>query len=186
MTLYRIQLLDCAANALKEAGTLAENRVYTARSWPTTPILYPAIILQAPLDHAQSTGKTAVSFSRTVSLAIRAQVCFQLQGDGTPTPDIPLAAKSEMALHILTEQIEAVLLTHIPLMAMVEEVSSLSTEVLFDSSSAQPVAEARMRMDLLFSQTYSSGGEPVERIMTSIRESDYYQNFIKNHCPSYC
>lgn len=68
-------LRDAAVAALKAANTLAGQRVYSPRDWPTWNGIHPAIIVRTPDESAQSLGPVGVpTFNTTITLAISGRV----------------------------------------------------------------------------------------------------------------
>lgn len=64
-------LRDAAVAALKAANTLAGQRVYSPRDWPTWNGIHPAIIVRTPNESAQSLGPVGVpTFNTTITLTI--------------------------------------------------------------------------------------------------------------------
>ena len=159
MTLYRVLLREEAARALRAANTIAGPNVFTARSWPIRPEALPMIQLQVLADHAESWGAAQPGYTRTAGLLVTARVEF-----GTP-------AEGEDLLDTITEQIETTLMLDTALQAMLEQVSTIQTELAFDSGSGQQIGTARMRFDLQYPQTYAPSGVPLARINASIRDA---------------
>lgn len=156
MTLYRERLREEAARALREANTLAGPNVFTARSWPILASALPMIQLQTLADFSESVNRSAPSFKRTVGLLVTAKVEF-----GTP-------AEGELLLDAITEQIEMTLMLDVALMAMVQQVAVIQTELAFDSNAGEQIAVARMRFDLEFNQSYVPSGVPLAEINMQI------------------
>ena len=158
MSLYRVALREEAARALRAAGTLAGENVFTARSWPLTTASLPAIFLQVLQDDAESLNRSAPLFRRTASLMINAQVAYTRPGEG------------ESLLDAFCEQIEMTIMLDVALQKMVQQVSRMRTELSFDSTTSSQVGTARMLFDLEFSQTFRPSGVPLTSITAQIKD----------------
>ncbi|GBQ92099.1 hypothetical protein AA23498_1366 [Acetobacter nitrogenifigens DSM 23921 = NBRC 105050] len=161
MTLYRAELREMAVDALKAANTIAGPNVFSARSLPVTDEALPALYLQVPDDDGVSDGRSAPSFTRTATLAIRGYVAA-----GTPE-------KSELVLEHLAEQIELALMTSVPLMAAVQQVSFLRTQMLVSSDTGQHKGELRMLLGLEYTETYPLPGTPLTGITGQIEATGH-------------
>lgn len=72
---------DAAVFALVQADTLAAERVYSPRDWPTAESILPAIIVRTPNDSGESLGRFGPpSFTTTVMLSIAGRVKAATEG----------------------------------------------------------------------------------------------------------
>lgn len=162
--LYRVMLREEAARALRAAGTLAGLNVWTARSLPIKANALPMIQLQVLADLAESWGRNAPGFTRTAGLLVTAKVAFKTAADGT-------SAEGETALDTICEQIEMTLMQDTQLQRLIQQVSTIETELAFDSTGADQIAVARMRFDLEYPQTFEPVGEPLTAINMQIADA---------------
>lgn len=159
--LYRVQLREEAARALRAANTLAGPNVWTARSLPTTAAACPMIQLQVLADTAESWGRNQPGFTRTAGLLVTARVAFKTDAVGT-------SSQGENLLDAFAEQIETTLMLDTALQRLVQQVSTIDTEMAFDSTGADQIATLRMRFDLEYPQTYEPIGEPLAAVNLQI------------------
>ncbi|AQS88268.1 hypothetical protein AA101099_1776 [Neoasaia chiangmaiensis NBRC 101099] len=152
MTLYRSDLREMAAQALRDADTLAGENVFTARSWPVTPAALPTIQLQVPEDDGESMGRSAQGFTRVANLAIRAKVL-----GGTPE-------KAELTAEVIGEQIEMALMCSAALQEAIQQVTHLRSSLVIDSSGRNHIAELRILMGLEYSEYFPPPGTPLAEI----------------------
>jgi hypothetical protein len=66
----RRELQKLAMQALLDAGTLARDRVFEPRDWPTRPDMLPALLVQAPRDRKLPLYPGMLAFTTTVSLVV--------------------------------------------------------------------------------------------------------------------
>ncbi|NHN83664.1 hypothetical protein GOB93_03290 [Acetobacter musti] len=155
MALYRARLRELAAEALLNS-TIAEDRVFTARSWPITPADTPAIYLQIPDDEMTSTGRNAGDFVRVSDLAIRGAVC-----GGTP-------GKCQLLLEAMAEQIELSLMYSVEFQSALSQISYLRTNFVVSSEAAEHIGELRMLAGLEYFESYPPIGAPLREITGKI------------------
>ena len=74
MTPYRVILREAAAAVLLNAGTMAGQKIYTARSLPSTIEDLPNVYLQVPIDQGTSLGRSQPGFRRVAYLQIEGRV----------------------------------------------------------------------------------------------------------------
>ncbi|MGK0736993.1 ATP-binding protein [Yokenella regensburgei] len=86
-------------SALK-GQTLAEDRVYSPRDWPTTSPDYPVLLVQTPYDEKQSMGRNAPQFTSVTTIRISGRV-ETFDGD-----ELDGAMRAEVVLETLREQID--------------------------------------------------------------------------------
>ncbi|GBQ23135.1 hypothetical protein AA12717_1403 [Gluconacetobacter sacchari DSM 12717] len=152
MTLYRVELREAAAKALVDAATMAGQRVFTACTMPSRPADLPNIYVQSPTDRAESLNRGPPQFVRTGLIVVIARV------------SAASGPEAEVALDILTEQIELAILTNGPLMRMITQVSSLETGIRVNAETSPVIGEARMDFTMEWIETYpmqSAGAAPV-------------------------
>ncbi len=135
--LYRAMLRDIAADVLRRAQTLAGDRVYTPRDWPTVQC-YPCILVDCLNDRKESLGQQPPAFTATTTLNVNARV--EAQGVG-PARD---------ACEQLCDQIECALLTCQPLLKHIQQGSSIETVMELDATGRVHIADLRMALELQY------------------------------------
>lgn len=156
MGLVRAGLRELAAAALKNT-TLAGDRVFTARSWPITPLELPALSLQTPDDSAENLATGSAFFRRVATLAIRGRVAGE-------TP-----AKAELLAEDLANQIEWALLTDLTFMNSVESINGFQSAITISSETEDHIGELRMLMSIQYPQEFDPSGRPLREVDGTIQ-----------------
>lgn len=139
MTLYRDQLVEAVVSALLAANTLAGERVYSNRNWPTVIQGLPVIRVKGIYERKQSLLRGSPQFTTTSTIA----VFIQTTGD--------TEAAAELAGATICEQIEqAVIAGNSPVDQMVQQFSAVETEIRSSSEGEQPIAEILLKIDCEF------------------------------------
>lgn len=144
--LYRIELRNLCQSVLKNAGTLAGNRVFQVLAWPTTLQNTPAIYVAAPQDSATSTGKAAGDYTRTTTV----QTFAVLSGR-----DMELL---QQQADTLAEQIELAIMTSQELLSSVMQISSFHSLTELSAEQSVYTASITTIFDLDYVETYPRTG----------------------------
>ncbi|MFK3911369.1 ATP-binding protein [Enterobacter cancerogenus] len=80
--------------------TLADDRVYSPRDWPTRSPDYPVLLVQTPYEEKQSMGRNAPQFTTVTTIRISGRV------EAFDGESLDGAARAEVALEQLREQID--------------------------------------------------------------------------------
>lgn len=164
MTPYRVILREAAAAVLLNAGTMAGQKIYTARSLPSTIEDLPNIYLQVPIDQGTSLGRSQPGFRRVAYLQIEGRVT-----GGTP-------AKVEDTLDLLAAQIEYALMQDASFQAQIQQVTEIDTRLSIDSSGSRHLGVVTIRMGLEFDEYYQANGPALTEItgtMTANGNTDF-------------
>lgn len=157
MTLYRVLLKQAAQKALLSANTFAGQSVIVDRSLPATSDKLPAIILTTPRDSASSSGRNPEGFTRVTTLAVR----------GLLTGNTPEEAGQKIDL--FAEQIELALMLDTALQSMITQVTSLETETMLNSQTAEHTGEVRMLLGLEYMEYYPATGTPLTELVGDVQ-----------------
>lgn len=152
MIFRRRHLQALAVAALQRAGTLAGEKVFPARTWPTMGADLPALLVHVPRDEKQSLGRGAPQFDTAMHLMVIGRV---------------QAARSQVEADIerLAEQIEDAILTDRELIAELQQVLGVQVEVTVTSEAKQHVGEAALTFTCEVFQCWEPPpGEPLERL----------------------
>ncbi|MBV0888135.1 hypothetical protein KTQ54_06225 [Komagataeibacter oboediens] len=164
MTPYRVILREAAAAILLNAGTMAGQKIYTARSWPSSIDDLPNVYLQVPIDQGTSFGRAQPGFRRVAYLLIEGRVT-----GGTP-------GKVEDTLDLLSAQIEYALMQDAGFQAQIQQVTEIDTRISIDSSGSRHLGTVTIRMGLEFTEYYEVTGTPLTEIngtMTANGDDDF-------------
>ncbi|WP_233872497.1 hypothetical protein [Paraburkholderia adhaesiva] len=135
--LYRAGLRDMAADVLRRAQTLAAERVYTPRDWPTTQC-YPCILVDCLNDRKESLGQQPPAFTATATLEVNAR------------SEADTAGAARAACEDLCDQIECALLTCQPLLKHIQQGSGIETVMELSATGRRHIADLRMSLELQY------------------------------------
>jgi len=140
-----LDLLNDSHNAIVDAGTDAEDRVYKPGDWPSQPGGYPIIKMRLLAENRQSiSGSTAPEFTTTATIRFVGEVSEPAQLDDLG------AAAAEAALWKLKRQIDVAVVNSYPLMKRIQNIPSIRAQLAFNSEGATHLAGIQLDMDLEF------------------------------------
>ena len=149
--MLRRDLRELVKTALLDAGTDAGRKVYTPRDWPTVTGQYPNILIQTPKETKISKGRFAPAFDTTVHVAITGRV------------EAGTAEKAEDLADTLADQIELAILTNYDLIKVLQQFSSVETDVLVSAEGEMHIGEVQMMVAIEVFQEF----DPIESTLTS-------------------
>ncbi|MEI7411063.1 ATP-binding protein [Pectobacterium aroidearum] len=138
----RLLVIDALKNK-----TVAENRVYSPRDWPTSEDMYPAILVQTPIDVKNSLGRNAPQFNTVTTV----RVTGRLQELDDETEDNG-ALKAEESLEALREQIERALINSYELTRQTQQFVQIRSTIDVDASGEGHMAQLLMELDIEYYQ----------------------------------
>jgi hypothetical protein len=139
-------LLAAAVAALKGA-TLAEDRVYSALTWPTTVAKYPLIYCKTPTEEKESLSRNGPpQFTVTATLKVEARMQVGALPNGQS------AALLEQKLDQMSQQIQVALINNPTLMGSVQRFAFIRTEMATNSTGNQELGEVEVAIGLEFYQ----------------------------------
>jgi hypothetical protein len=133
--LYRSLLRDIATDVLRRAQTIAADRVYTPRDWPTT-ACYPCILVDCLSDRKEALGQEPPAFTATATLDVTGRV-----------QETSVAAARD-ACEVLCDQIECALLTCTDLLRRIQRVSTIESAMELNATGRVHIADMRMAFEL--------------------------------------
>ncbi|CNE42390.1 hypothetical protein [Yersinia kristensenii] len=140
------QIRKLVVNAII-GNTDAENRVYSPRDWPTTEDMYPAILVQTPIEEKQSLGRNAPQFNTITTVRITGrlqELDSENENDG--------ANKAELALERLREQIERAVINSYELTRQIQQFARVRSTIDLDSGGEGHMAQLLMELDIEYYQ----------------------------------
>ncbi len=148
---YRVRVRDAIVAALKAAGTLAGESVFSPRDLETQDAALPVILVHMPLERKAFLGKGGVPrFQTTATIA----VVGRLEGSD------PMAVEAQAEL--LCDQIAEAVLTG-PVVLLVESFASVETQLVVSSEGEQHVGEAQLAFAIEFFEVFPpAGGAPLQ------------------------
>ena len=155
-------------------ATDAGAAVFSPFDWPTAPNSYPCVLVRAPRERKSSLGKNAPLFSVTTTVEIVARtIATASVGDAG-------SAEALAAAERLKSQIEVSLINNTSLWAdssggqIIEQFSSVESEIVTSSEGEMPMAELLMRIEIEFTQGpddfYPIVGVPLAGIDMQVQE----------------
>ena len=156
--MYSDDLSDRLVAVLLAAGTLAETRVYTARTWPVMGAQLPALRIDVGDDFKQSRGRVQPpSFITTTTLTVSLSV---------------EAEDQETALSVALElrgQIHTAVLTDNTLMSMIQQFSSVQAPAVAVSSDGEAfVGSGRVDFAMEYPEDFDSADATDAVPLTSV------------------
>ena len=156
-TTYRGQVRDAAVADLVAARTLAGPNVFTARDWPTSAQLLPALLVQVPIEQKVARSKGQRSYITTMHLIVLARVAGGSPGD------------IEDTLDALCEQVSLAVLLSPALQGMTSTIGTVHTELRVTAEAAAQFGEARVAFELEVPEDYVPTGAPLQSIELGIK-----------------
>jgi len=135
-----------ALEALVAANTLAANRVYEPRDWPTDPKLFPLLMVQVPRERKASLYPGMMEFNTTMTLVVVGRV----------TAATPEAAYDD--LDLLAGQIEDALMFTPSFVGAIQQFLGIETQTTVSAEGKQHIGEIGMSLDLVVYQGFGPPG----------------------------
>ena len=127
--------------------TDADERVYSPRDWNTSAEIYPAILVQTPIDVKNSLGRNAPQFNTVTTV----RVTGRLQELDDEAEDNG-ALKAEEALESLREQIERALINSYELTRQTQQFVQIRSTIDVDASGEGHMAQSLLELDIEYYQ----------------------------------
>jgi hypothetical protein len=158
--LYRANLRKIAVAALKSAGTMARQSVFSPQDWPTFSGNYPAILVQTPRERKESIGRGMPQFTVTTTMSVIGRL------DGTDAEYV------ETQLELLCEQIEQAILTNYDLVRLTQQFSAVDTRMEVSCEGEKHIGEVQIDFSLEFYQAF----EPT--FVDALTEADVHVDLV--------
>ena len=154
------QFQDLAISTLRAACTLAADRVYEQRDWPTGPGMMPAMLVKVTKERCVSLSRNGpYAFNTTFTLVVIAR-----QAGITPevvSPDLLL----------MVEQIKNAFLANQEFNQNVQQFVSIETDVVVSAEAKQAFGEVGMQLEVEIFQEYGpDDGVPLTEIHGTITD----------------
>lgn len=163
-------LRELVVVALKGA-TDAGDKVFSPRDWPTTAAIYPALLVQTPLDVKTAQGRNTPSFTTITTVRITGRV----QEHDSETEDDG-ALKAELALENLREQVERAVINSYELTRRIQKFAQVRSTIDIDASGEGHIGQLLMELDLEHFQGpedfYPVATHPLEGIDITVKMPD--------------
>ncbi|BBR20144.1 ATP-binding protein [Klebsiella sp. WP3-S18-ESBL-05] len=123
--------------------TDAADRVFSPRDWPTSPVEYPALLIQTPFDHKKSMGRNTPSFTTVTTVRITGRV---QEYDGETDDDG--AMRAEVALEDLREQVERAVINSYELTRKIQKYSEVRSTINVDADGEAHMGQLLYEIDI--------------------------------------
>jgi hypothetical protein len=145
----RRQLQDMAIKTLIDANTMALDRVYEPRSWPTKPDQFPMLLVQTPRDRKVAMGRGLPQFTTTITLVVVGRVIGY-------TPEIV-----NDALDQLSDDIENALFCTLDFVSRIQQFETVETQTTVSADGKQIVGEIGVAFECEVYQVFAPTGVPL-------------------------
>lgn len=141
--LFSEVLRGLVVTALRNANTLAGDRVFAPRDWPVTSKDMPALLVDDEREESESRGNVGFpSFHTTAILVV----------DGKVEGDTSDEAKADLAT--LRRQIKVAVLTDWDIITSIEQVVAIRTETSVTAGTKKHVGELRMQFAFRYPEDF--------------------------------
>lgn len=139
--------------ALKDARTLAADRVFEPHPWPTDPKLFPLLLVQVPIDRKTGVYPGQLEFNTTLTMVITGRVT----GAG---PE-----ETNQQLDQLEEEILNAVMLDLRITRHVQQFVSINTSVVVSAEGKSYRGEIAISFDLAVFQVYGQiEAEPLKLV----------------------
>ena len=121
----------------------AGSRVFSPRDWPTSTVIYPALLVQTPFDHKKSQGRNTPAFTTVTTVRITGRV---QEYDGETDDDG--AMKAEEALENLREQGERAVINSYELTRNIQKYAEVRSTINVDSEGEAHMGQLLFEIDI--------------------------------------
>ena len=123
--------------------TDAAARVFSPRDWPTSPVEYPALLIQTPFDHKKAMGRNTPSFTTVTTVRITGRV---QEYDGETDDDG--AMRAEVALEDLREQVERAVINSYELTRKIQKYAEVRSTINVDADGEAHMGQLLYEIDI--------------------------------------
>lgn len=157
-------------DALK-GKTVAGEKVFSPRDFPTMRDMYPCLLVQTPFDHKQSQGRNTPAFTTVTTVRISGRI---QEYDSEADDDGALDA--ELALEALREQIDRAVVNSYELTRRVQQLREIRSTIDVSADGEAHLGQLIYEIDIEYYQGpedfYPVGAVPLEGIDLRIRMPD--------------
>ncbi len=138
-----------AIKALIDARTMAFDRVYSPRSWPTKADLFPAIIVQTPVERKVAIGRGIDQFNAYIRLVAVGRVWRASEEE------------AQADIDLLSGQIEEALLCNNDFSNAVQQFTTIETTSAINTDSRNIIGDVGLAFECEVYQVYGPVGVPL-------------------------
>lgn len=126
--------------------TLAEDRVYSPRDWPTTLADYPVLLVQTPYEEKQSMGRNAPQFTTFTTIRISGRV-EEFDGE-----ELDGAIRAEALLETLREQLDQTVVNSYELTRKIQQFKSIRSAINVNAAGDGHAGQLTYEIDVEYFQ----------------------------------
>jgi hypothetical protein len=153
----RKQLAAEAVGALLDAQTMALDKVFEPRDWPTSPAEFPMILVSAPVDRKVGVFPGQLEFNTTITLVVVGRVMG------------PTAEEVGRMLETFSGQIEEALMLSERLVRNIQQFVTIETRSVVDATGRNHIGEFGMTLDLAVFQVFGpTEAVPLRQVLSTI------------------
>lgn len=158
-----LDLLQHAYDAILQANTAAQSRVYKPGDWPTQDGGYPIVKMRLVHEQRASLGRGgAIEFTTVATIRIAAEV------SGFASVDDVGATGVESQLWALKREIEVAIVNSYPLTRLIQNIPTMTSQLAFNSDAATHVAGVQIDLSLEFYEGPESFAPVVSDDLTEV------------------
>lgn len=150
-------LRQLSQDAIIAANTLAENRVYTPRTYKLWRGLYPCVEIKTPAQTRVSLGKNGVPhFNTVVTVAIIATVQCDTEDE------------AEEALEVLENQIEQAIFTNFNILKEIEQFETTQSQQIVNSEGEQFIGQVQINFNMQSYEEFDPASQEVYSLLNTV------------------
>ena len=151
--------------------TVAGNKVYSPRDWPTRVDTFPVILVSAPLEKKSSLGRNAPQFNTVTTVVVDGRVVAYDKEDGTAGDAQSLAAAETLKI-----QIEKAIINNPDLQKNIQQFVSVDSQTGLDADGEGHVGQVIMHFHIEYWQGpedfYPIEADPLKQIVVEQKQPD--------------
>lgn len=126
--------------------TLAQERVYSPRDWPTSSPDYPVLLVQTPYEEKNSMGRNAPQFTTVTTVRITGR------NEAFDGDELDGAAQAEEGLETLREQIDRAVINSYDLTLQIQQFKNIRSAIEVSSAGEGHTGQLTYEIDMEYFQ----------------------------------
>lgn len=168
----RRQVQQRALAALMDAETLAQDRIYEPRDWPTDPAMFPVLLVSTPTDRKVGIYPGQFEFTTTISIAVIGRVIGAAPDEVNDTLDL------------LSLQVEDALMLSPVFAQDIQQFSSITTSSVVNAQGKNHIGEIGIVFDLVVFQVFGqTKSEPLRNVKSKITDAVTGETLTRANAP---
>jgi hypothetical protein len=151
-------LQEVAIAALIRANTMAGERVFEPRDWPTRPELFPVLLVQTPMESKTSQFPGLLQFDTVIHLVVVGRVVGKS------------AEAVNQQLDVFSGQVEEALMLDPEFSRAIQQILSIETRITVSAESKNQIGEFGVTFEVQVYQAFGADGEPLESTLVTMAQ----------------